>query len=178
MIRGLLRIGAVAVVASWVLDRMLRWRAHGAPPAAVSTSVVISAPIERVWAVVADVEGQPRWMQDMKSVRMTTSGPWQVGSRGEATVRMFGVGVTDPVTITDFEPPTMFGIRHEGAFAGGGTFRLAPADGGAATVVDWKERLAAPVLAHAAAVETTPIFRHVFEADLKRLRDLVESGAA
>ena len=67
MIRGLLAAWVpVAVVASWVLDRVLRWRADGAPPAAVSTSVVIDAPIERVWAVVADVEGQPRWMQDMK----------------------------------------------------------------------------------------------------------------
>jgi uncharacterized membrane protein len=177
MIRGVLRLGAVAVVAGWALDRVLRWRAGSDTPAPVSTSVVIDAPIDRVWSVVADIEGQPRWMHDMKSVRMTTPGPTQVGSRGEATVRMFGVGVTDPVTVTAFEPPTTFGIRHEGSFAGGGTFRLASADGGATTVVDWEERLAAPVLPHAAAVVTAPIFRRVFQADLDRLRDLIETGA-
>ena len=30
--------------------------------------IVIDAPIERVWAELADIEGQPRWMHDMKSV--------------------------------------------------------------------------------------------------------------
>ena len=80
------------------------------PPVAdrrpLESLIVIDAPIERVWAVVADIEGQPRWMHDMKSVRMLTTGPIGVGTRGEATVRILGMSVTDPVTVTEFEPPT------------------------------------------------------------------------
>jgi uncharacterized protein YndB with AHSA1/START domain len=177
VIRRVVRIAIIGGAVAWAADRLLRRRAAGAPPPAIQLRTVIDAPIERVWAVVSDIEGQPRWMHDMKSVRMTTPRPTRVGSRGEATVRMFGVGVTDPVTVTAFEPPTSFAVSHEGAFSGGGTFRLAPMGDGAATIVEWDEELAAPVLAHAAAVVTTPIFRHVFQGDLDRLRALIETGA-
>ena len=73
----------------------------------------------------------------------------------------------------------MFGIRHEGAFAGGGTFRLAPADGGAATVVDWDEsgsrRLSSRMPRRSSRRRSSGMSS---QADLRRLRDLVESGAA
>ena len=42
----------------------------------------------------------------MKAVRLPTPPPIGVGTRGEADVRIFGIAVTDPVTITEFEPPT------------------------------------------------------------------------
>ena len=60
----------------------------------------------------------------MKAVRMDDQGPVRVGSTGRATVRMYGLAVTDPVTITILEPPHRFGLTHEGLFAGGGTFDL------------------------------------------------------
>jgi uncharacterized membrane protein len=176
VIRWFLRLAIVGGALTWAADRLLRRRAAGAPPPPLELMIVIDAPIERVWAVIADVEGQPRWMHDMKSVRMLTSGQIRVGSRGEATVRMFGVSVTDPVTVRVFEPPTTFAISHEGTFAGGGTFRLEAGADGTTTIVRWTEELTPPALAHAAAVVTTPVFRYVFQRDLERLRDLVESG--
>ena len=189
MIRGVLRIGAVAVVAGWGIDRILRWRAGGNLPAPISTSVVIAASIERVWAVVADVEGQPRWMHDLKSVRMLTAPPVGVGTRGEGTVRILGISVTDPVVITEFEPPTRFAIRHEGAFSGGGTITLEAAPTTTATATDpgalarptttvrWDELVVPPLLPHVGTVVQRPILRSVFQRDLDRLRDLIETGA-
>ena len=50
-------------------------RAAGAPPGRSARLIVIDAPIERVWAALADIEGQPRWMHEMKAVRLLTAGP-------------------------------------------------------------------------------------------------------
>jgi uncharacterized protein YndB with AHSA1/START domain len=176
MIRAVLRIGTAVVVAGWVLDRVLRWRAGGGQPSPISTSVVIDAPIERVWAAVADVEGQPRWMRELKSVRLLTPPPIGVGTQGEGAVRILGIAVTDPVVITDFEPPTRFAIRHEGAFSGGGTITLEPGPG-TATTLRWDELVIPPVLPHAGSLVQRPILRTIFQGDLDRLRHLVETGA-
>ena len=68
MIRGILRLGLVALVVGWVVDQLLDRRAAGGPPPAFASLAVIDAPIERVWDVLADIEGQPRWMHEMKAV--------------------------------------------------------------------------------------------------------------
>ena len=90
---------------------------------------------------------------------------------------MYGLSATDPVTVTAFEPPTTFAISHDGAFAGGGIFRLEPGADGTTTIVRWEETLIAPILPHLAAVVTAPVFRHVFQRDLRRLRDPDRVGA-
>ncbi len=177
MIRPLVRLGVVGLGAAWAVDRVLRSRRHGEPTPAIGSLVVIDAPIERVWPVLADIEGQPRWMHDMKSVRLTTPPPVGVGTRGESTVRVFGVATTDPVTITEFEPPTRFAIRHEGTVSGSGVMTLEPGADGTTTIVRWDERLVAPFLRDLGAVVLDRVFGPIFQADLFRLRDLVESGA-
>ena len=175
--RRVLQLAIVGSAAAWLLDRMLRQEAGGAPPPPIELLAVIDAPIERIWAELVDIEAQPRWMHDMKSVRMEDAGPVRVGSRGEATVRMYGVAVTDPVTVTSLEPPTRFGIAHEGAFAGAGVFELEPGADGTTTIVRWEEVLLAPVLPHLGAAVTAPVFRGVSQADLDRFRALVEAGS-
>lgn len=170
---GLVVLGGLV---AWAVDALLRRRtAGGVPP--IQLLAVIDAPIERVWAELVDIEGQPRWMHDMKSVRMADDGPLRVGSRGEATVRMYGLGVTDPVTITALEPPTRFALAHEGRVTGDGMFRLEPGADGTTTIVRWDERLVLPVLPHLGAVLAAPVFRQVFQHDLERLTALVEATA-
>jgi uncharacterized protein YndB with AHSA1/START domain len=175
--RTLLRLALLGFWLGWVVDRILRARAGGAPPRPIRTLVVVDAPIERVWAVLADIEGQPRWMREMKAVRILTTGPTGVGTRGEATVRVFGLAATDPVTVTEFRPPTRFAIAHEGTFGGGGVITLEPGADGTTTIVRWDETLIAPILPHAAALAMAPLFGAIFQADLFHLRDLVEAGA-
>lgn len=171
----LLRLAVVGGIVAWLLDRGLRQQAGGGPPRAVELLTVIDAPIERVWAELIDIEGQPRWMHDMKSVRMDEPGPARVGGTGVATVRMYGVAVSDPVTITVVEPPHRFGVAHEGLFAGSGVFELERGADGTTTIVRWEERLAAPILPHLGAILTEPIFRQVFQADLERFRAICEA---
>lgn len=175
MIRLVLRIALAAGTIAWIADTWLRRRAGGAPPEPVRLLAVIDAPIQRVWTELIDIEGQPGWMHDMKSVRMDEPGPIRVGSRGEATVGMYGIVVSDPVTVIVLEPPTRFGIAHEGTFHGSGVFDLEPGADGTTTIVRWEETLIAPMLPHLGAVVSAPLFRHVFQADLERFRALLEA---
>ena len=123
-----------------------------APRRSDRSLVVIDAPIERVWDVVVDIDRQPVWMREMKAVRVLTPGPVGVGTRGEATVRVFGITTIDPVTVTQFDRPTRFAIAHEGSFTGSGLITLEPGADGTTTILRWEETLIAPALPHVAAV--------------------------
>jgi uncharacterized membrane protein len=177
LVVALIRLASVAAFAAATADQFLRRRRGEAPPEPLRMVAVIDAPIERVWAIVSDIEGQPVWMHDMRRVTMLTDPPVGVGSRGLATVRMLGMQVTDPVTITEWQPPTRFAIRHEGLWAGGGVITLESGVDGTTTVVRWAETLRAPVLPELASFVQAPVFRAVFQADLERLKRLVETGS-
>lgn len=175
VIRRALQLVVVGYGAGWAVDRVLRSMAGERPPEPVASLIVIDAPIERVWAELADIEGQPRWMHEMKAVRLLTPPPVRVGTRGEATVRIFGVSVTDPVEVTEFEAPHRFAIRHEGTFTGSGLITLEAGADGSTTIVRWDETLIAPVLPHLAARLQAPLFAAIFQADLERFRAICEA---
>ena len=178
MLRRLLSIVAIAGFKAWLLDRWLRRQRGTRPPEPLRMLVVVDAAPEATWAVLADIPLQPEWMREMKEVRLLTPGPTGVGTRGEATVRIAGIAVTDPVEVTAFEPPTRFAIRHEGLFTGEGVITLEPGAGGRTTIVRWDETLVPPFLPELGALVLAPILRSIFQADLHRLGRLVETGSA
>lgn len=178
MIRVLLRLALVGGIAAWRLDRWLGNRRAGQAPPEMDMLVVVDAPIERVWSVVSDIPRQPEWMHEMKSVRVETPGPTRVGTRGSATVRIFGISVTDPVQVTELEPPHRFAIAHVGLFTGGGRITLEANADGTATTVRWAETLIPPVLPHLVAAAQAPILRAIFQADLLQLKAIVEAELA
>jgi uncharacterized membrane protein len=177
MIRGAIRLALIGAGVSYALDRILTDQAKGEPPEPVHSMVVVDAPIERVWALLADIERQPEWMTEMKSVRVLTDGPIGVGTECEAEVRMFGIAVVDPVTITEFEPPMRYAIRHDGAFKGTGLITLESGADLTTTIVRWDEQLSPPVLSHLGALAMTPVLTNIFQADLARFKELVETGS-
>ena len=61
MIRGAIRLALAGAGISYAIDRILKEQSHGEDPEPIESMIVIDAPIERVWAAVADIEGQPRW---------------------------------------------------------------------------------------------------------------------
>jgi hypothetical protein len=164
--------GLLAATAEGVLESMAPDRRPLSGP--VRTRVEIAAPAERVWEVLADVPGQVRWMPEMKRVAVLTPGPVGEGSVGEATVRIFGIAVTDRVTITTFRPPEAFGIAHEGLFGGGGHITLRPGVAGETTIVEWEEHLVPPLLPALGWLMSRPMIAWLYQRDLFLLRDLVE----
>jgi uncharacterized membrane protein len=170
VVAGLL--GAAAVAA----ERVLQWMAPAGRPLSgpVRAQVEIDAPIQAVWSVLADIAGQVRWMPEMKRVRMLTPGPIREGSEAEATVRIFGIAVTDRVTITSFQPPTAFGIEHHGLFGGSGRIELRAGPNGDTTVVEWVEHLVPPWLPALGWLLGRPVIGYLYRRDLRLLRDLVE----
>ena len=126
MLRRLGTLGLLAGGLAVGLDRWLAARRGSNPPPSLSMLEVVDAPIDATWAVMSDIPRQPEWMRDMKHVEIETPGPVGVGTRAEATVRILGIAVSDPVEVTAFEPPVAFAIRHDGLFAGDGVITLVP----------------------------------------------------
>lgn len=172
---GFAVIGSVAAIA---VDRVLAIRRAGGPPRPLRMLVVVDAPIETTWRVLVDIPLQLEWMREMTAIRLTTAGPTRVGTRGEASVRIMGISVTDPVEVVELEPPTRYAIRHEGLFTGGGVITLEAGSDGTTTIVRWEETLVPPVLPELGALVQAPILQGIFQDDLHRFRRLVETGSA
>lgn len=173
MIRGLLRLGVIGTIAAFAADRLLARRGSDPESVKIVSEVEIAASPESVWDVLADIETQPDWMRDLKSVKILTPPPTGVGTRALGTVRILGISVEDPVVITAFDRPTRYAIEHQGLFEGTGVVELEPVAGG--THLRWTEILVPPVLPHLGALIQRPILGAVFQADLERLRDQIES---
>jgi hypothetical protein len=115
-------------------------------------------------------------MREIKAIRVP-DGPVEVGTTCESDVRMFGITVTDQVTVTEFDPPTRYAIRHDGMFKGSGMITLESGADGTTTIVRWDEILVPPVLPHLGALVMAPTLGAIFQADLVRLKELVETGS-
>jgi uncharacterized membrane protein len=174
LIRLALRLAPLAALGAWLANRALDTRGEGRELPSIRAEVEVDAPIERVWAVLADIERQPDWMHDLKAVELTTAPPHGVGTRGIGRVRAYGITVSDPVEITAFEPPVLFGLRHDGFVRGKGTIRLEVIDRDS-TRVRWEEQLVPRILPALGATILATAFRPIYQRDLVRLAELVEA---
>jgi carbon monoxide dehydrogenase subunit G len=136
--------------------------------------VAVAAPPEAVFAAVADWERQSDW------VAFTTvtaeGGPHRVGERVLAVTKVAGVGFSDPMEVTRWEPPRRVDVRHLGrVLRGTGTFLVEPAPGGAWFV--WSEDLDLPlgVAGRLGFAVVGPAFRRMLRRSLRRLARMVEA---
>jgi uncharacterized membrane protein len=164
-----------AVVVEQLLGRLMAAKKIGRPE--INLTIEIAAPRTAVWAYASDVARQPEWMHEMKRVEMLTPPPIQPGSRGRATVRIFGISTTDDVVITQFDPPSTFAIRHEGRFVGEGLLRFTEIDA-THTRIDWMEYLRPPLFANLGGFVQRPILGSIFRSDLHHLKRIIEEGSA
>jgi len=164
-----------AIVVELVLGRLIRTGVIRRPE--INLTIEIAAPRSAVWAYASDIARQPEWMHEMKRVEMLTPPPVQPGSRGRATVRIFGISTTDDVVITQFDPPSTFAIRHEGKFVGEGLLRFTAIDE-SRTRIDWMEYLRPPLFANIGGFVQRPILGSIFRSDLRHLKRILEEGSA
>lgn len=178
-LRDAAALGLAGAAGALLTDRWiggLVTRGDGPDPV-MRSAITIDAPIDEVWDTVTDVERQPLWMAEMKAVRLRSPGPVGLGTRGEADVRIFLVGIVDLVEVDVYDPPTRFGIRHVGTYGGEGRITLEPIDG-RRTLVRWDERLVPPLFPNLGQLLQKPVLGAIFQADLERLREIVESRHA
>ena len=107
--------------------------------AELSLAVDVDAPPEAVWDAAVDWDRQHEWM-----VGTTVRGGHGLGARLTAFTGWQGIGFTDPMTITAWDPPRRCVVRHDGRVVRGtAAFEVVALDGGRARFV-WTEWLVLP----------------------------------
>jgi uncharacterized protein YndB with AHSA1/START domain len=108
----------------------------------IAMSVVIAAPIEKVWASLADWESQGEWMLQTK-VDVTSQIREGVGTTIAAFTGIGKIGVMDHMVVTSWQPPTICDVLHTGKIIKGtGRFELTAIDS-MTTRFDWSEEIVA-----------------------------------
>ena len=106
-------------------------------------SLVIQAPIETVWASLADWESQGDWMLQT-TVEVSSDIREGVGTTLAAFKKKKKIGVMDHMQVTKWEPPFICDVLHTGKIIKGtGRFQLTAIDA-QSTRFDWSEEILAP----------------------------------
>jgi hypothetical protein len=109
----------------------------------IAMSLVIDAPIEKVWAALADWESQGEWMLQT-SVEVTSEIREGVGTSIAAFTGIGKLGIMDHMTVTAWYPPTVCDVIHTGKIIKGtGRFELTSLNP-RSTRFDWSEEILAP----------------------------------
>jgi uncharacterized protein YndB with AHSA1/START domain len=143
--------------------------------------VAIAAPPEVVFEAVGDWEAQSEWVA-LTTVTVDRGAGGAAGGRGvgerlTAVTKLAGVGFSDPMEVTRWEPPRRAEVRHLGRVVRGtGTFTVEPAPGGA--WFTWAEDLDLPLGAagRLGFAVVRPAFELMLRRSLARLARRVESG--
>ena len=109
----------------------------------IAMSLVIAAPIGKVWASLADWESQGDWMLQT-TVEVTSEVREGVGTTIAAFTGIGKLGVMDHMQVTRWEPPFICDVLHTGKIIKGtGRFQLTATDV-QTTRFDWSEEILAP----------------------------------
>lgn len=143
----------------------------------LESSVTINAPVERVFAYIADVERQPEWIGAVTSVSRADSGPIGVGSTFTLSLSYMGKSADAVQEITKFEPNrAIIQSTTSGPIATQITLLVEPAGSGTLvrniTEADISSlgRLAGPIV--------TRTINRQLETDLQTLREILERDPA
>jgi hypothetical protein len=109
----------------------------------IAMSLVIQAPIEKVWAAIADWESQGDWMLQT-NVEVTSQIREGVGTTIAAFTGIGKFGVMDHMVVTTWQPPYICDVLHTGKIIKGtGRFQLSAITDNS-TRFDWSEEILTP----------------------------------
>lgn len=107
-------------------------------------SVPVAASAGTTWLALTDWARQGEWMLGTR-VEVTEGNGRSVGSRLAAFTGIAGVGFTDTMEITGWEPPVRCSVRHTGRVVRGtGSFHV-HAQGADRSTLVWSEQLKLPL---------------------------------
>jgi len=109
----------------------------------ISITIIIKAPIQKVWDSLANWEKQGDWMLQTK-VWVTSQITEGVGTNISAFTGMGRLGFLDTMSVTSWQPPHTCEVVHTGRIIKGtGRFHLREIDA-KTTAFDWSEVVIAP----------------------------------
>jgi uncharacterized protein YndB with AHSA1/START domain len=145
--------------------------------ARIRVSIVIDATPDEVWSVVEPIEDHVDWMADAETITFTSELRCGIGTTFDCVTKVGPVRLTDKMTITEWEPAQVMGVRHTGIVTGEGRFTLAPAGPGR-TEFRWEEELIFPFWMGGPLRDPVGgrILQAIWRRNLKRLKALVEGA--
>lgn len=144
--------------------------------------IEIAATPEVVWEHVADIASHVEWMAEAVAIRFRGEQRSGAGTEIECDTKVGPFTTTDVLRFTEWEPPRVMGIVHEGAVVGSGRFTLEPVppDNPTRTRFVWEEQLRFPLRMGGAvgAIAGAAVLRRVWARNLHRLKQRVEAAAS
>lgn len=139
-------------------------------PFSIDARVMVAASPARVWEAAVDWPGQRRWM-----LATRVHGGHGVGAEVTGRTGIGPAGFTDPMVITEWDPPRRCVVRHTGRLVQGlGVFEVAPH--GSGSEFRWAEQLQLPLSSAAgrlAALALRPLARGGLALSLRRFARLL-----
>ncbi|MCX6440286.1 MAG: SRPBCC family protein [Actinobacteria bacterium] len=109
----------------------------------IAISIVIDAPIQKVWDALVDWEQQGEWMLATK-IWVTSDIRVGVGTQIEALTGIGKLGILDKMQVTTWNPPFSADVLHTGSLIKGtGRFELISTSA-SQTRFNWSEEIIAP----------------------------------
>jgi uncharacterized protein YndB with AHSA1/START domain len=141
---------------------------------AIDLRVAFNAPIERVWAELADLASHPDWMSDAGSVEFLTESRRGVGTQIRASTEVGPIRLSDTMRVTEWDELRRISVEHVGAVTGSGSFEIRSVAQG--TQLRWVERLLFPwwLGGPLGAAVARPILSRIWSGSLERLKRRVE----
>lgn len=142
---------------------------------AITVSVDIDAPIDRVWREAADLASHAEWMRDAARIDFVGEQRSGVGTVMEVLTKIGPFSTTDVIEVTSWEEGKEIGVIHRGVVTGSGRFlleELSPER----TRFSWDEQLDMPWYfgGKLASPISSRVLGEVWRGNLKRLKRRVE----
>ena len=144
--------------------------------ARVEVSTTIKRPVEDVWAVISNVENNPKWSSFALDAKQTSPGPLGVGTTARFVGKFLGRRMESESVITEFEPNRKYSWENKsGPFPLKGSTALEQIDGGTRVTgtIEGEPggffKLAEPLVITMA--------KRSLKGDLDNLKDLMEANA-
>jgi len=108
----------------------------------INGEIIIAAPVEQVFDVVADERNEPRYNPRIRRAEKTSEGPVGRGSRFIAEPKGMGRRGVMTVEVVDYDRPGRLRTSIRSSYMDAdGTLTFAPADGGTRMRWSWDMRL-------------------------------------
>jgi len=141
----------------------------------VSGSVVINAPIEKVFEYTASPANGPVFIPNLNENSNISVSPTQVGQKWDWRFNMGGVDLRGSAEVTEVEPSKKWSLKSSGGGESSWTYTFETVDGGTKVGLDIDYTIPEGVLGKMSAPVIEKINQQNAEQGLQHLKTILES---